>query len=46
MTNSRWTIGKGRLFHLAPGHETCRDSYGEEVRRIFSNAFEWAAPSH
>ena len=39
-----WTIGKGRMFYFAPGHETCRDFYMEPVQRIFANAVEWAAP--
>ena len=38
-----WTIGKGRMFYFAPGHETCRDFYMPEVERIFANAVEWAA---
>jgi trehalose utilization protein len=39
-----WTIGKGRMFYFAPGHETYRDFYMDPVQRIFANAVEWAAP--
>jgi trehalose utilization protein len=39
-----WTIGKGRMFYFAAGHETCRDFYMDEVNRILANAVEWAAP--
>jgi trehalose utilization protein len=39
-----WTMGKGRVFYFAPGHETYRDFYFPEVQRIFANAVEWAAP--
>jgi len=39
-----WTIGKGRVFYFTPGHETYNDYYKPEVRKIFVNAVEWAAP--
>jgi trehalose utilization protein len=39
-----WTVGKGRMFYFAPGHETYRDYYMGEVQRIFANAVELAAP--
>jgi trehalose utilization protein len=39
-----WTIGKGRVFYFTPGHETFNDYYRPEIRRIFVNAVEWAAP--
>lgn len=39
-----WTIGKGRMFYFAPGHETCRDFYMDEVQQIMANAVTWAAP--
>jgi trehalose utilization protein len=38
-----WTIGKGRMFYFAPGHETYRDFYLPEVQRILANAAEWCA---
>jgi trehalose utilization protein len=38
-----WTIGKGRMFYFAPGHETYRDFYLEEVRLLMANAVRWAA---
>lgn len=39
-----WTVGKGKVFYFTPGHETYDDFYRPEVRRIFVNAVEWAAP--
>ncbi|MCP5523345.1 MAG: ThuA domain-containing protein [Verrucomicrobiales bacterium] len=38
-----WTIGKGRMFYFAPGHETYPNLYRPEVQRLFANAVEWAA---
>ncbi len=38
-----WTVGKGRMFYLAAGHETYRDFYMAEVRRIMANAVLWTA---
>ncbi len=40
-----WTVGKGKVFYFTPGHETYDDYYRPEVRRIFVNAVQWAAPS-
>lgn len=40
-----WTIGKGRVFYLTPGHETYDDFYRPEIRQIMKNAVEWAAPA-
>ncbi len=39
-----WTVGKGRVFYFTPGHETYDDYYRPEVRQIFVNAVQWAAP--
>jgi len=39
-----WTIGEGKVFYFTPGHETYPDYHRPEVRRIFINAVEWAAP--
>ena len=39
-----WTIGKGRMFYFAPGHETYHDFYIDEVQQIMANAVNWAAP--
>ena len=39
-----WTVGKGKVFYFTPGHETYDDFYREEVRLIFRNAVQWAAP--
>jgi trehalose utilization protein len=40
-----WTIGKGRVFYLTPGHETYDDFFRPEIRQILRNAVEWAAPA-
>ena len=39
-----WTIGQGKVFYFTPGHETYNDYHRPEIRRIFVNAVEWAAP--
>jgi trehalose utilization protein len=39
-----WTIGKGRMFYFAPGHETYHDFDMEPVQQIMANAVKWAAP--
>jgi trehalose utilization protein len=39
-----WTVGKGKVFYFTPGHETYNDYYLPEVRQIFVNAVQWAAP--
>ena len=39
-----WTVGKGKVFYFTPGHETFHDYYRPEVRQIFVNAVQWAAP--
>jgi len=39
-----WTIEKGRVFYFTPGHETYDDYYRPEIRQIFVNAVQWAAP--
>jgi trehalose utilization protein len=39
-----WSIGKGRMFYFAPGHETYRDFYMDPVQQIMANAVNWAAP--
>ncbi len=39
-----WTVGQGKVFYFTPGHETYNDYYLPEVRQIFVNAVEWAAP--
>ena len=39
-----WTVGNGKVFYFTPGHETYDDYYRPEVRRIFVNAVQWAAP--
>ncbi len=39
-----WKIGKGKVFYFQPGHETNPVFYDPNIRRIISNAVEWAAP--
>jgi len=39
-----WTVGKGKVFYLTPGHETYNDYHRSEVRQIFVNAVKWASP--
>ncbi|MFH1372026.1 MAG: ThuA domain-containing protein [Planctomycetota bacterium] len=39
-----WEIGKGRVFYFQPGHETNPVFFDPNIRRIISNAVEWAAP--
>jgi trehalose utilization protein len=40
-----WTIGKGKVFYFTPGHETYPDYFRPQVRTIFINAVQWAAPT-
>ncbi len=40
-----WTVGQGKVFYFTPGHETYDDYYRPEVRQIFINAVQWAAPT-
>lgn len=37
--------GNGKIFYFRPGHETYRTYYNEQIRRVISNAVQWAAPS-
>jgi trehalose utilization protein len=39
-----WEIGKGKVFYFQLGHETNPVFFDPNVRRIMSNAVEWAAP--
>jgi len=39
-----WEIGRGKVFYFQPGHETNPVFFDPNVRRIMSNAVEWAAP--
>jgi trehalose utilization protein len=39
-----WTVGKGKVFYFTPGHETYGDYFRPQVRQIFINAVQWAAP--
>lgn len=40
-----WTIGKGRMFYLQIGHETCPVYFDPTIRKIIANAVVWAAPN-
>jgi trehalose utilization protein len=40
-----WTVAKGKVFYFTPGHETYRDFWMPEVKQIFINAVQWAAPA-
>jgi trehalose utilization protein len=39
-----WEIGRGKVFYFQPGHETNPVFFNPNVRRIMSNAVEWAVP--
>ena len=39
-----WDVGKGKVFYFQPGHETNPVFFDPNIRRIMSNAVEWAAP--
>jgi trehalose utilization protein len=38
-----WTIGKGKMFYLQIGHETCPVYFDPTIRKIMANAVVWAA---
>lgn len=40
-----WSVGKGKVFYFTPGHETYRDFWMPDVKQIFINAVQWAAPA-
>jgi len=37
--------GKGRVFYFRPGHESFPTYYDKNVRKVISNAVQWAAPT-
>jgi len=37
--------GKGRIFYFRPGHESFPTYYDKNVRKVISNAVQWAAPT-
>lgn len=39
-----WTVGQGKVFYFQPGHETYEELMHPEVKKLFCNAVEWAAP--
>ena len=38
-----WTVGKGKVFYLRPGHETHPIFYQPEVQAVIRNAVRWLA---
>jgi trehalose utilization protein len=38
--------GRGKIFYFRPGHETYPIYYQDEVKRVITNAVQWAAPDH
>jgi trehalose utilization protein len=39
-----WEVGKGKMFYFQPGHETNPAFFDPNIRKIMSNAVQWAAP--
>ncbi|MFF2090505.1 ThuA domain-containing protein [Paenibacillus sp. NPDC058174] len=39
-----YTRGNGKIFYFRPGHETHPTYYNTDVRKVISNAVQWAAP--
>ncbi|MEY4753145.1 MAG: hypothetical protein RJA44_820 [Pseudomonadota bacterium] len=39
-----WERGHGRVFYFRPGHEAYPTYFDPNVRRVISNAVQWAAP--
>ncbi|GGG54883.1 ThuA domain-containing protein [Paenibacillus radicis (ex Gao et al. 2016)] len=39
-----YTRGNGKVFYFRPGHETHPTYYNADVRKVISNAVQWAAP--
>ncbi|MCX5643141.1 MAG: ThuA domain-containing protein [Phycisphaerae bacterium] len=39
-----WEIGKGKVFYFQAGHETNPVFFDVNIRKIMSNAVQWAAP--
>jgi trehalose utilization protein len=39
-----WNVGKGKVFYFQPGHETNPVFFDPNIRKIMSNAVEWASP--
>jgi trehalose utilization protein len=37
--------GKGHIFYFRPGHESFPTYYDKNVRKVISNAVQWAAPT-
>lgn len=38
-----WTIGKGRVFYLQTGHETCPHYFDPNIQQVLRNAVLWTA---
>lgn len=43
-SGNTWIRGNGKIFSLAPGHETHPIYYQEEIKLILKNAARWARP--
>lgn len=39
-----YTRGAGKIFYFRPGHETFPTYYNPQIRKVISNAVQWAAP--
>jgi trehalose utilization protein len=39
-----WNVGKGKVFYFQPSHETNPVFFDPNIRKIMSNAVEWATP--
>jgi len=39
-----WEVGRGKVFYSQPGHETNPVFFDPNIRKIMSNAVEWAMP--
>ncbi len=40
-----WHSGKGKVFYLQAGHETCPTFFDKNIQKIMSNAVQWAGPA-
>ncbi|HYO29491.1 MAG TPA: ThuA domain-containing protein, partial [Thermomicrobiales bacterium] len=41
-----YTRGAGKIFYFRPGHESFPTFHNADVRRVISNAAQWAAPAN
>jgi trehalose utilization protein len=40
-----WQRGNGKIFYFRPGHETYPTYHDKNVRRVITNAIQWARPT-